>query len=202
MIDPAPAVDHPTLRARWEELKANGDRAVEIAGSLTPSQLWERPRPKRWSVGEHLDHLVRAGDACLEVIDEAIAGAQPPHGGTSAAREPRPNILERILLHGLEPPARLRIPAPARIRPRRPHSAVEPARSENDDPADPRARLQEKRQDYARRLEAAEGLDLGAVEVRSPFVPMVRISLDTAFRIVCGHERRHLAQAEKALEGI
>jgi len=200
VIDPAPDVDHPTLRERWDELKANGDRAVAIAGSLTPSQLWERPRPKRWSVGECLDHLVRAGDAYLEVIDEAVTHARPAEHA-DAARKPQPNVLERILLHGLEPPARLRIPAPARIRPRRPHSAVEPARSENDDPTDPRVRFQEKRQDYARRLEAAEGLDLGAVDVRSPFVPVVRISLDTAFRIVCGHERRHLEQAEKALEG-
>ncbi len=200
MIDPGPDVEHPALIAHWEELKANGERAVEIAGSLTPSQLWERPRPARWSVGECLDHLVLAGDAYLEVLDEAITGASRPEPA-SAAREPRPNVLERILLHGLEPPARIRVPAPARIRPRRPGSAVEPALTENGDPADPRVRFQETRQDYARRLEAAEGLDLQGVKVRSPFVRWIHVSLDTAFRIVRGHERRHLTQAERALEG-
>jgi hypothetical protein len=200
VIDPAPDVEHPALIAHWEDLKANGERAVEVAGSLTPSQLWQRPRPKRWSVGECLDHLVLAGDSYLEVLDEAITGAARAENASTTG-EPRPNVLERILLHGLEPPARIRIPAPARIRPRRPHSAVEPASTENDDPADPRARFQEKRQDYARRLEAAEGLDLEGVKVRSPFVRWIHISLDTAFRIVSGHERRHLAQAERALEG-
>jgi hypothetical protein len=87
----------------------------------------------------------------------------------------------------------LKIPAPSSIRPPRPphpeHSNLEPL-----------TLFLDLREDFARRLEAADGLDLDAVQVYSPFVPLLHVSLDAAWAIVTGHERRHLAQALGVLQ--
>ena len=50
------------------------------------------------------------------------------------------------------------------------------------------------------RLEAADGLDLGRVRVRSPFIPLLSVDLGSAFALVAVHERRHLWQARQVLE--
>ena len=47
------------------------------------------------------------------------------------------------------------------------------------------------------RLEAADGVALDEVRVRSPFVPLIRMDLGTAFTVIAAHQRRHLWQAEQ-----
>lgn len=190
----------PFLQECWNDLAANGRRAQTHAASLTSPQLWERPAPGRWSAGECLDHLVLAGEAYLEVFDEALAETHDHDD-----RGPRPvslNLFERVVVNGVEPPARIKIPAPKRIRPRRPASPRGAATAAQDDPPDPRVQFQELRRQYAARLQAADGRDLDAIRVRSPFVPLVRVSFPAAVRITIGHERRHLAQAADALATI
>src|SRR5262245_42324191 len=49
-------------------------------------------------------------------------------------------------------------------------------------------------------IDSAEGLDLGAAKVTSPFNERIRYNVLSAFRILEVHERRHLRQAEAALE--
>jgi hypothetical protein len=52
----------------------------------------------------------------------------------------------------------------------------------------------------AQRLGDAKGLDFGRVKVRSPFVPLLRVDLESAFLVVAAHERRHLWQARRVTE--
>ena len=180
-----------TLRDRWLEFEDQGSQAGSLAGALTGEQLWWRPAPGRWSVGECLEHLVLAGEAYLEVLDESIAKAR--RRGWTADGPPGRGLLGNLLVHGVEPPARVKIPAPARIRPER------PATPHDDGGEGPLARFLALRGRYRERLEDADGLDLGRAKVRSPFVPLVRLSLDAALRVVTGHERRHLHQARRVL---
>lgn len=186
----ADALHDPALRERWRELTANGQAARELAAPLDPHQFWWRASQGSWSVAECLEHLVLAGQAHLEVIDEAVVGAHAE--GRSGSSQSGRGWLGRFLVDAVEPPVRLRIPAPRRIRPERP-----------EDPEaaglDPLERFLELREEIGRRLKAADGLDTGAVRVRSPFVPLVRISLDAEFAVVTGHERRHLWQARRVL---
>ena len=94
----------------------------------------------------------------------------------------------RILTWSLEPPPRLRTrtAAPFRPPPVEPVSGVLPAF------AGQQARLVEL-------LRAAEGLDLGAARVVSPFDSRVRYNAYSTFRVLEAHERRHLWQAARAL---
>jgi hypothetical protein len=182
------------LRDRRRELAEAGARAQSLAGPLSGRQLWWRPAPGRWSIGECLDHLCLADEAYLEVLDQAIESGRA--AGCIADGPPRRSLIGNALVHGVEPPARVKIPAPRRIRPRHPDEHAEDTTA----PGDPLARFLDLRRQIGRRLTAADGLALGRVRVRSPFVPLISVTLDTALRIVTGHERRHLAQAEAVAE--
>ncbi|MDP2497291.1 MAG: DinB family protein, partial [Candidatus Palauibacterales bacterium] len=67
-----PDLRHGELRESLGELRATGAEAEELTSGLTPEQLSWRPEPDAWSIAECLDHLVRTGEAYLEVLDEAI----------------------------------------------------------------------------------------------------------------------------------
>ena len=81
--------------------------------------------------------------------------------------------------------------------PSAPRSEVPSGSAAPGAPGSPLARFLALRHDHAERLRAADGLALDRVRVRSPFVPLVTVNLDTALRILTGHERRHLWQAQQ-----
>lgn len=192
MSRPTPDLRSEELAASREELRDAGREARELAGGLDRRQMWWRPGPDRWSVAECLDHLVRTGDAYLEAFDGAIEDGR--RRGLEAGASYRPSLVGRWLPRLLEPPPRLRVPAPLRIRPRRPGTGT----GGGDD--DPLASFLALRGRFAGRLEAADGLDLGRIRLASPFFSWLRFDLGSAFRIVAAHERRHLWQAGRVLE--
>lgn len=181
------------LLASRDELREAGEEARELAGGLTPEQLRWRPEEDRWSVAGCLDHLVRTGDVYLEAFDEVIGRAR--REGRLAEGSYRPSLVGRWLVRVLEPPPGMKIPAPMRIRPR-PGSAEEgrPGDMSADDPLEAFLALRPR---FEERLAAADGLDLGAIRMSSPFFSFLRFDLGSAFRIVAAHERRHLWQARE-----
>lgn len=189
-------VSAPDLRERWRELRETGEQAAQVAADLSAEQLWWRPGPARWSVGECLDHLVKTDEEYLVVLDAAIERGRGR--GRTGSGPFRRTFLGRWIARRLEPPPGMRFPAPKVIRPRRPAesgSGAGVAGGESPLPAflELRSRLRE-------RLEAADGLDLGRVRVHSPFIPLLSVDLDSAFALVAVHERRHLWQARQVRE--
>ena len=192
-----PDLRHGDLKESLGELRAAGAEAEELTSDLTPEQLSWRPEPEAWSIAECLDHLVRTGEAYLEVLDEAIEEGRGRGLRASGVRgDYRPSLVGRWLPGLLEPPPGLKIPAPRRIRPRPP----EPAGSTDEDDAHPSAAFLDLRQRLARRLVAADDLDIARIRVPSPFVPLLRFDLGAAFRVIAAHERRHLYQARRVRE--
>lgn len=191
MIPPPPELRSDELQESWRELVANGERAEELASGLTPGQLRWRPEPERWSVGECLEHLVLTGEAYLEVLDEAIEEGR--RRGKHAEGPYRRSLVGRLLAWTLEPPPRLKVPAPEIIRPR----TGAPEVGDRPDPDASLPRFLALRARLGRRLEAADGLDLGRIRLASPFFAFLRFDLGSAFRMVAAHERRHLWQAER-----
>lgn len=184
-------LDSDVLDQRWGEFRQNGERARDLAGGLSEEQLWWREDESSWSVGECLDHLVRTGEAYLEVIDPALEKARSQ--GRRPLGSPRRNFLERFLVKGVEPPVRMKIPAPSRARPQRPGEG----RVSTASPLDSFVELRER---FAERLERSDGIDLQRTKLRSPFLSILPLSLDTAFAVVSAHERRHLGQAQRVLD--
>lgn len=189
-----PDLRSPSLTRSWRELRSNGEDAEDLAAGLGPQRLWWRPDADRWSVGECLDHLVRTGEAYLEALDEAVEEGR--RRGRIADGPHRPGLVGRCLTRLLEPPPGLEIRAPARIRPSCPGTGGPDA---GRDP-DPLPAFLALRGRLAERLEAADGLDLRRVRVTSPFVPLLRFDLGSAFRVIAAHERRHLWQARRVRE--
>jgi hypothetical protein len=157
-------------------------------------------------VAECLEHLVRTGEEYLPALDRAIEEAR--REGWTGSEPFRRTLLGRWMPGTLEPPPRLRMPAPKVIRPRRSREERPPA-ADGGGPsagpgagggADELARFLALRGRYARRLEEADGLDLGRARMSSPFVPLLRLDLESALRLVTAHERRHLWQAEQVTE--
>lgn len=189
-----PDLRSPSLARSWSELRSTGEEAEALAAGLDREQLWWRPGADRWSVGECLDHLVRTGEAYLEVLDEAVGEGR--RRGRVADGPHRPGLVGRWLVRLLEPPPGLAVPAPARIRPTRPGVGG----GETGRDPDPLAAFLVLRGRLAEHLEAADGLDLGRIRVPSPFVPLLTFDLGSAFRVVAAHERRHLWQARRVRE--
>lgn len=193
-----PELDSPQLTERWREIEETGRAAAKLAGDLTPKQLWWRPASDRWSVGGCLEHLVRTGEEYLVVLDEAIEEGRT--AGRTAEGPFRHNLAGRWVARMLEPPPRLKLPAPKRIRPRPPSTGETMEPGERAAGSSPLPGFLALRSHLARRLEAADGLDLGRIRVPSPFVPLLRFDLDSAFHVIAAHERRHLWQARQVTE--
>lgn len=198
MDRPAPALRFPELEACWRELRSAGEEARKLADDLSDRELWWRPAPDRWSIGECLDHLVRTDEAYLASLDRAIGEGR--RRGLEAEEPSGPTLVGRWLPRLLEPPPRPAVPAPGEIRPRRPGAGPDAEDGGSKAPPDPLDAFLGLRPRLLRRLQAADGLDLGRIRLSSPFFAWMRFDLGSAFRIVAAHERRHLWQARRVRE--
>lgn len=166
-----------------DQLLAIKQDAPGIAGNLSTSQFRWRPAAKRWSIGECFDHLNRAAQQLIRSFDRSIADAQARRlTGDGPFVYP---AHERLFVHMMEPPSRLRLRAPRGFVP-------------SPDVMEPAALMERffaLQDEFGHRLRQADGLDLRRVRTRSPVLPWLTYSLGTGFRGFLAHERRHIAQA-------
>jgi hypothetical protein len=158
-------------------------RFNRLLGNMTPAQLnWQPDNGRRWSIGQCLDHITKAGDVYMEAIREAVGqapGLQP--------ESVYPNPLGRAFIWFIEPPPRFRTSAPK--------TAV-PASS-----FDP----QSVGAEFERGLAAVQALaanamksGAGRAKFANPFAGGRRVfNVATGIMVLLAHARRHLLQAEK-----
>jgi hypothetical protein len=146
---------------------------------------WRR-RPARggWSAVECLEHLA----ITAEVATRLVAAAPDAPGRTLRHEGPRP--LVRLFLRSLEPPVRM-------LRTRTATAFVPVADSA---PAAARERLRAGHHAFAAALVAVPDADRLRACIRSPFAPLRYTPLEWGL-VVAAHARRHLWQAERALDG-
>lgn len=171
------------FRVEFEQLSAEADA---LAAPLTDAQFAWRPAPDAWSVGECLDHLNATARMYLPVMDEGIAEAI--RRGLYGAGPYVYNWIGRLIVHAFGPPARVRVKAPGAFLPA-------PGRPRHEVLAAFRAYQVQ----YIDRLRQANGLDLARARVSSPVAHWLRIPLGSSFALMIAHERRHLAQARRAI---
>jgi hypothetical protein len=121
-----------------------------------------------WSALPKLDRKIAEGRAA------GILGSGPFRGPW----------LGSLYVRAIEPPVRIRVPAPKRYRPRQapPSDDVVP-------------RLLALQDELAARARASDGLDVGAIRMSSPISRRFKMSLGQWFAFLAAHERRHLWQA-------
>jgi hypothetical protein len=176
------------LAPQLEQIRSEADevnkQAVALCEGLSEADLAWRSDPGRWSIAENLQHLKLTTEAYLPPVDRAIADAR---SRSLLGEGPfSPGRFGRLFAWYVEPPPKLKSPAPKMIRPIVTGPAVEVL-----------PQFLESQQLMLRRIESANGLDLGAARVTSPLSSLVKMNLLAVFMVWTGHSRRHLWQASK-----
>ncbi|HSR41326.1 MAG TPA: DinB family protein [Longimicrobiales bacterium] len=170
-----------------EEVERQTREVSEIVAGLGEEQLAWRPEPEKWSVGEHVVHLIRTIPPYLVEFEEALADAR--ERGLAAAGPFRRPWLGEWVIRTMEPPPGISIPTVKTLVP---------------DRGLPRERIVESWRDAQDSLiasmEEARGLDLGRARIRSPFVPLLRVTADQGYRLVLAHARRHIWLVRRTME--
>lgn len=172
------------VQSLLDQLGASGLAAAALGRELSPEQLRWRPSETSWSIAQCIDHLAVAGRAYLGPLRQ---GAEEARRRGWMRREPiEPSWIERKLVYTLEPPPRLRLPAPGKIVPA---LDKEPAAVWRDFAA--------VQAEAAALLKESADLDLNRARFVNPFLSLVRMRVGSGFLVITAHERRHLWQAQK-----
>ena len=172
MLEPELAEHRKQVEMQTAEIAVLGER-------LSQEHVDWRPRPDKWSVGEHLAHLLLTNEPYLDAIAASVRAAK--ESGLTGSGPYRYSWAGNLFVRSMEPPPRLRmrttrglVPIPAR-----PKADLIRAFSAVQD------RLVQE-------LEAADGVDLARATMRSPFLRMLKLSAGQAFSVLLAHNRRHL----------
>lgn len=175
-------VGNPLLRDYLEQLEAVRLDARELAADLTQEQFNWRPAPRRWSIGQCIEHIALTSRIYPDAIRRMIAESQQRK--LRGERGHRDGVIAQWVVRGMEPPPRLRVRTARR---------VEPAREL--DRATVMAGFEGILDEFSRLMLAADGTSLQHARMASPFLPILRLTLRQVFAINLAHARRHLWQA-------
>ena len=169
-------------------LESVQEEVRRLFSPLSDEELNRRPEPDRWSAGECVDHLVVIGNLLVPLMQKAILAGR---GNRWLAEGPfRYSWPGRMFVESLQPGARLKIKTQHEYRPARMHAREELLR-----------RFDAVQEGLIRSVNDSAGLDLVRIKVPSPARRFIRLSLGIWFASTVAHERRHSAQAARALAG-
>jgi hypothetical protein len=165
-----------------QEVEAINTQVAALCEGLSEEDLAWRVEPRQWSIAEVLAHLQLTNHALLPSVDQAIEHARRRNLYSNGPF--RLNMIGRLSLWLIEPPPRIKFPAPKSLRP----LLKGPAR-------DALPQFLESQQLVMQRVEASSGLDLARARVVPPVYSFVRTNLLALFTLFTCHERCHLWQA-------
>lgn len=171
------------------ELNDATARAWSLVKSTDGRLFTVRPHPNSWSASECLAHLSISTELFLPVLGKALDDARKR--GLKSDKAPKMDIIGRVMRWFLEPPIRQRLKTGAPFVPKSVRAKAEAFGEFSS--------LQNKLLEI---LRACRGFDLRKMKIVSPFDKRVKYNVYSAFRIVAAHERRHLWQAEQAVEAL
>ncbi len=171
---------------QFEDLKRD---ARELTDGLEDDRLNWSPAAGRWSIAQCLDHLNVCAGPYADNLEQAIAEAR--ERGLTATGPIRYSWIERWAIRSMEPPPRLRLPAPRMFR---------PEAAKRYDGARVIADFMAYKDRLVELLASADGLDVGRFKIASPESRLIRLRVGAAFAFLASHERRHLWQARQVRE--
>jgi len=173
----APELD--TIRLEIDRASSEVQR---LWSELNEHELTVRPTPKSWSLTQIVEHLDTTTRLCLPAVDTSIENARLKKLYSSGPF--RLGLMGRLFVAYVEPPPRIRLPAP---------KVLVPSLAQNPDKLlDTFLASQELMKE---RLYRADGLDVVRARLKSPFSSLVRMDLFSYFSVFTAHQRRHLWQA-------
>jgi hypothetical protein len=189
MTEPAATARARTLDELQAQFNAAGRRAQALVESAGAKLCNTRPAAESWSATECLQHLNISAEAYFPIWQQIIANAGPRKAEMNAPY--RTDFWGRLLSWILEPPARTRSKTPLRLEPEccGAIDTVLPA-------------FLERQERIVAALHRCRGRAIDTVRMASPVDARIRYSIWSSFLIVAAHERRHLWQAEQAVQKI
>ena len=175
----------PQLTSIHSELDTATVRAKAVAERAGDERWARRPAPNSWSVGECIDHLNRSSEPYFALFEEALKDA-PRTSPTRLRRD----FFGWLLCVTLEPPVRMKTRTTARFVPT-------PEIGSRREVMDRFEAFQHRVREFVTR---SDGVDVARLRIQSPFAERLGYSMYSALRIIPVHQRRHLWQAEKALD--
>jgi hypothetical protein len=180
-------LDPPLLELR-RELRQATEEVRRLVDSTDRSTWAQAPGPHRWSVAECVVHLNLTSEAYLPLLQHAVGqGRQKGHSGGRYGYD----LTGRLLRWLIEPPVRIG------VKTKPPFVPTGPMVKESV-----KAEFVAFQEQLEAQLSDANGLDLTALKVLSPFSSLIRYNVFSAFKILTAHQRRHVWQARRALETL
>jgi hypothetical protein len=189
MATTAPATS-PLLRGFQEQLAAIRADAAGLTDGISDAQWAWRPAPGKWSAAQIVQHLNAIGRSYTDPLGSLLEEARAK--GSADRGDWRPTLTGRLMVWSMEPPPRVKLPAPPGYRPA------------EDGPAPDRqaelARWRSLHDEMERLIRDAAGLDLRRIRFVSPLSSLVRMNAGDALSLLLAHERRHLWQMRRLRE--
>jgi hypothetical protein len=164
--------------------------ARDLVRGADREALTSTPPGGGWSPVQCLEHLNETARVYLPVLAEAMERGRA--AGLVGRPGPGRTLLGRAAAWSQEPPVRIRV---------RTHDLIEPAPGA----LDPDAVLEQfelLHEELIVRINESGSLDRKRIRVRSVLDARLKLSLGDWFVFLAAHARRHLWQAERALERI
>lgn len=177
----------PQLEATAALFHEARDRLDALVDEMPDVRFNRKPEANRWSAAECVVHLNTVSKGYLPILEEAAA-REGPRGDGPFHYGP----LARTFIGSLRPGSRPLPTAPAM----KPPATV--GLQSDVDRARALTRFHADTKRFLATVEAADGLDLARVKVRSPFLPLLRLPLGAVLEALGLHAVRHVAQAERA----
>jgi len=190
---------HPQLQAIAEAYEIARLRLQRLVAAVPPGRWSERPQPTRWSIAECVAHLNLTTAAYRPLVEAALVDGRERAARTSYRQGGSGQRMVRyrrgwvgwMLWRTAGPPVRFRVKTTA---PFVPQSTAPPAELVAEF-----ERLQDEQQRW---VTAADGLDLEALRIPSPFVRHVHYNLYACLTLLPRHQHRHLWQAEQVWKSL
>lgn len=165
-------------------------RARDMVRGADREALTRTPPGGGWSAVQCLEHLNETARVYLPVLTEAMERGRA--AGFVGRPGPGLTLLGRVAAWSQEPPVRIRVRTPDLIEP-------------SPDALNPDAVLEQfelLHEELIVRINESGSLDRKRIRVRSVLDARLKLSLGDWFVFLVAHVRRHLWQAERALERI
>lgn len=165
-----------------DQLSETATLAENAFRNLDSLQLNWRPHPKKWSIAQCLEHLMKSDRSYFPIFDKIISGSY--HPSWWARMSPLSRFWGQSLIKYSGAVVRKKIRNPG---------IFSPTFSEIDDGILARYLDQmEVLKDYFERIDRPELL---SIKIHSPVSRFVTYSLGDTITLLAGHERRHVNQA-------
>ncbi len=159
----------------------------QLFGELSGRQLNWKSEPSAWSIAQCLEHLIITNQLEFPAIRDAI---RPEYDNPFWSRFPLlPAIFGRIMIWLFATESRRRVKAPKMFQP-----------SQSELPKDIVKDFIGHQREVVDLLKQCSRLDIDRIRIVSPVSNFITYSLRDAFRVLVGHEQRHLRQAIRVAE--